>query len=67
MKKSHGGAGRGQGRKPHPDPKVSKYRIMLRGAMWAQLEVKADERGVTVNQMVEYCVSQILGDEPDSG
>lgn len=65
--KQHGGTGRGQGRKPHPDPKKSKYRIMLRSAMWLALEQKAAERDVTVNQMIEYCVSQVLGDEPDSG
>lgn len=59
-KKQHGGAGRGQGRKPHPDKKKSKYRIMLRGAMWTQLEMEAQKRGITVNQMVEYCISQTL-------
>lgn len=67
LSKQHGGAGRGQGRKPHPDPKKSKYRIMLRSAMWLALEQEATEQGVTVNQLVEHCVSQALGLEPDSG
>jgi len=60
MKKSHGGAGRGQGRKPHPDPKVSRRRIMFRGEMWDELEAEAIRRGTTVNMLVEYLVTKGL-------
>lgn len=60
MKRQHGGSGRGQGRKPHPDKKVSKHRVMLRGAMWSALEQEAVKRGTTVNRVIEICIQQFL-------
>lgn len=56
----HGGKRQGAGRKPHPDPKVSKKRIVLRGAMWVALEEEAARRNTTVNQVIESCVEQCL-------
>ncbi len=61
MSKKHGGAGRGQGRKPLPFPKVQKHTVKLRAPMWDALESEAVKRGITVNKLVETFVGQGLG------
>lgn len=58
-KNTHGGAGRGQGRKPgstKPDRKVTRTRIALPGSLWNWLYKEAKATGESVNGLVESAV-----------
>ena len=59
--KKHDGANRGQGRKPNPDKKVTRWRFMFRPSMNEALEAEAARRDLTVNKLVEQLVGQGLG------
>jgi len=61
-KNTHGGPGRGQGRKPgstKSDKKISRTRIALPGSLWDWLYEESEATGESVNGLVEMAVIEL--------